>query len=122
MSTAFSSRTHRAVQKNLARHHLSVCEEEVQSLWAAAMVGRDILEIDRLMVGLREAIIRFLSRRAELEQADKDLQEVETDIQVLEEIIKARGPRTMTQYNDTSPSLSDSGCSSEVVEAVKQYT
>jgi hypothetical protein len=122
MSTAFGSRTHRAVQKNLARHHLSVCEEEVQSLWAAAIVGRDILEIDRLMVGLREAIIRFISRRAELERADKDLQEVETDIQVLEEIIKARGPRTTPQYDDTSSSLSYSGCSSEVIEAAKQYT
>jgi hypothetical protein len=120
MSTAFSSRTHRAVRKNLAKHHLSICEEEVQSLLGAVIVGRDILEIDRLMATLREAIIRFLSRRAELELADKDLQEIETDIQVLEEIIKARGPSTMTQCDDTSPS--DSGCSSEVVEAVAQYT
>ena len=69
------------------------------------------------MAVLREAVIHLLARCVEFENADKSLQEVECDFETLYEIIRARGPRRITQYDDLYLS-SDSGSSSEGIGVV----
>jgi hypothetical protein len=108
----------RAVRKNLAENDLRISEEEVQTLWGAVMAGRDALEIDRTMAVLREAVIHLQARRVEFQNADKSLQEVESDFETLYEIIRAREPRRTTQSDDLYSSSSSSGASYEDIGVV----
>jgi hypothetical protein len=92
-------------------HYLFICEEELKMLWESIIAGRDTPEIDKVMGMLREAIIHLRSLRMELENAAKDLQEVDGDIETLQEIMMMRGPLTiLAQYDDIESSSSHSGC------------
>jgi hypothetical protein len=93
----------------MAKRRVFLSEELAKTSWVAALESDAISEVDFDAQTLHNALAQLRALRAELEKANRDFQEVESDITILQGIM-VQAPHPVDTYDDMDPGY-DSECS-----------
>jgi hypothetical protein len=109
MEDAFNDRMLQSIQRSLAAQHVRDSEEYLQKVWERVLAGTGDLDVD--MECLREGVTLFRTRRSELEDAERNLEEARKDVEILKEMIM-QDPHLAAGYKEAEDEVLYNGNSS----------